>query len=133
MVRSMSDTTGAITYRHTGTDIVCTLGTGGAAARMDEWLNLRETSGLDVEEIDGGLRLWLEPGAASAAADVARRESQCCGFLDFRLVAEGGRLRLDVTSPAPEAGVVIRALVGGDPGQGRDLPGCCPSRGRRAC
>lgn len=130
----MSDTTAAITYRHTGSDVVCTLGIAGAAARMDEWLSLREMSGLEVEEIDGGLRLWLEPGSADAAADLARRESQCCGFLDFHLAADGARLRFDVTSPVPEAGAVIRALVvGGVEGQVRDLPGCCPSCGSPAC
>lgn len=125
----MSAITYPVTYRHTGTDVACTLGTGGAAARMGEWLSLRETSGLEVEEIDGGLRLWLEARAGCAAADLARRESQCCAFLDFHLAAEGGRLHLDVTSPVPEAGVVIRALVGDDAGRGRGRAACCRSCG----
>ena len=129
MVGCMSDVTATITYGHTTTDVACTLGGGGAAARMDEWRRLREASGLEVEDIAGGLRLWLEAGATSVAADLARRESECCGFLDFQLASKGGRLHLDVTSPVPEAGVVIRALVGDDAGLGRDRPGCCPTCG----
>ena len=129
----MSDTTATITYRHSTTDVACTLGAGGAATRMEEWRRLREASGLEVEEIAGGLRLWLKAGATSAAAALARRESRCCGFLDFQLASQGGRLHLDLTSPVPEAGVVIRALVGDDAGLGRDRPECCPTCGGAAC
>lgn len=116
MVGCMSEVTGTITYRHTGTEVACSLGAAGAATRVNEWRRLREVSGLGVEDIAGGLRLWLEAGASSAAADLARRESECCGFLDFRLASEGGRLHLDVTSPVPEAGAVIRALIGSEGG-----------------
>ena len=121
----MGDIAGTITYRHTSTDVACTLGIGGAATRMDEWRRLRDAAGLAVEDIPGGLRLWLDAGAGRLAADLARRESECCGFLDFHLASEGGRLRLDITSPVPEARSVICALVGDDRASGRGRPGCC--------
>ena len=124
----MSDIAATITYRHTSTDVACTLGIEGAATRIDEWRRLRDAAGLGVEDIPGGLRLWMEPGAGRPAADLARRESECCGFLDFQLASEGGRLRLDVTSPVPEARRVVRALVGDDRPSGRGRPGC-----REAC
>jgi len=124
MVRCMNDIPGTITYRHTSTDVVCTLGIGDGATRVDEWRRLRETAGLEVEDVAGGLRLWLDAGAGREAADLARRESECCLFLDFHLASDGGRLHLDVTSPLPEAGAVIRALIGGG-GPAHGLQGRC--------
>jgi hypothetical protein len=60
----------------------------------------------------GRARLWLRPDAAGVAGDFARREATCCGFLDLELVPHGDGLRVDVTSPAPEAAVVIARLSG---------------------
>lgn len=105
---------GRIALRHSRLDVACSLGAGEAGTRVDEWRRLHESAGLGVERIEGGVRLWLRPGAREAAADLARRESECCGFLDFYLVPEGGRDRLDITSTVPEAGPAIESLVGGE-------------------
>lgn len=116
----MTDTTnssnpsGRVTYRHRDVDVVCTLGADDVGTRTEEWRRLREHAGagVGVEKISGGVRLWLDSAAHDDVADLARRESECCGFLDFDLVPEGDRDRLDITSPVPEAISVIEALAG---------------------
>lgn len=102
----------SIRYDHRQLDVACELDGADAGRRAAEWRRLRETAGLGAAPIAGGARLWLRPDAAAVAGDLARREAACCGFLDLELVADGDRLRLDVTSPVPEAGVVIGWLLG---------------------
>ena len=109
-------------YRHRHLDVACELQAADAAAQAGEWRHLREEAGLGCDPIPGGVRLWLRPEARGVAADLARREAGCCGFLDFELTDEAGRLRVDITSPAPEAAAVIASLTGTDPGGD---PRCC--------
>ena len=99
-------------YRHRHLDVACELDAAEAGARATEWRRLRDEAGLGAEPIPGGARIWLRPEAWEAAADLARRETACCGFLDLDLTAEADRLRLDVTSLAPEAPAVIACLAG---------------------
>lgn len=99
-------------YDHRSLDVACELDTAGMETRGAEWHELRAAWAGRAEAIPGGTRLWLAAGAWDAADDLARREAACCGFLDFEVVADGGRVRLDITSPAPEARAVITVLAG---------------------
>lgn len=110
----MGDLATTESFRHRHLDIACSLGASDVVGRLDEWRRLCAQA-LGSEEIEGGRRLWLATAVRAAAADLARRESECCGFLDFDLVREGRRLRLDVTSPVPDANAVIDALIGSGP------------------
>lgn len=100
----------SVRHEHRHLDVVCQLGQAEAAARTTEWQTLREVV-LESKAIPGGIRLWLPVDALRVAQDLARREAECCGFLDIELVGEGERLRLDITSAAPDAAPVIAAIT----------------------
>ena len=110
-----------IRYEHRHLDVACELAAAELGTRAMEWRRLRKDAGLGSDPIPGGARLWLRPDAAAVAGDLVRREAACCGFLDLDLVADGDQLRLDITSPAPEAAAVIAGLCGVEPG----CPSCC--------
>jgi hypothetical protein len=59
------------------------------------------------------LRLDLRPGpqVAGRAAELAAAETGCCSFFTFIITVAAGRLVLDVTVPAPQAGL-LDALAG---------------------
>lgn len=102
----------AIHHRHRHLDVACELDGAGMKDRAEEWERLRSAYCLRAEPIPDGARLWLRREAAPVAEDLVRREADCCGFLDVGLTRHGRRLRLDLTSPAPEAGYVIAELAG---------------------
>ena len=108
--------------RHRHLDVTCELDQAEAGTRAAEWDRLRAEYGLRAEGIAGGARLWLDRQARSAAEDLVRRESACCGFLDLELTDDADLLRLDISSPAPEAARVIAYLAGLDSSCG---PACC--------
>jgi hypothetical protein len=64
------------------------------------------------------LRMDLAPSAeiAAQAASLAARETACCGFFTFTLVASAGTLLLDVSTPAGYVDVLdaltVRAAAG---------------------
>jgi hypothetical protein len=101
-------------YLHRNLDVACELDAAARGTRETEWRQLRESAGLGVEAIPGGARLWLADSAWDAAEELSRREAACCGFLDFDLAIEGDRVRLEVTSEAHQAQLVIAVLVGLD-------------------
>jgi hypothetical protein len=104
-----------VRYPHRSLDVACSLDAAAIGERGDEWRELRDAWLARAEAIPDGARLWLTAGAWEAAGDLARREADCCGFLDFEVAAEdgpGGRVRLDITSPVPEGRAVIAALTG---------------------
>lgn len=104
-----------IHHEHRHLDVACELQTAEEMqARAAAWQRLREEDGLGSDSLPGGARLWLRPTAWDAAANLAQREAACCGFLDFDLVIEDTRVRLDITSPVPEAQPVIACLAGVD-------------------
>ncbi|MGD0607269.1 MAG: hypothetical protein ABSA53_27265 [Streptosporangiaceae bacterium] len=102
----------SIKYEHRDLDVACTLGATQRDGRQAQWHLLREQSGLGTEPIPDGIRIWLRPQARALAESLARQEADCCGFLDLELASDGGRLRLDITSPAAEAAPVIAWLAG---------------------
>lgn len=102
----------ALRQRHRHLDVACELDGAGMKDRAAEWERLRADHCLRAEPIPGGARLWLRREAGPVAEDLARREADCCGFLDVDLTSHGRRLRLELTSPAQEAGPVIAHLAG---------------------
>jgi hypothetical protein len=54
------------------------------------------------------LRVVLDPTAATAAraADLMVRETACCSFFTFAVIATGGELALEVTVPAGQTAVL---------------------------
>jgi hypothetical protein len=99
-------------YEHQHVDVACNLDAAEMGTRAAEWRRLRESLGLGADPVPGGARLWLRPDAWETASDLARREADCCGFLDFDLVSDGDRIHLDIRSPAPEALGVVACLAG---------------------
>jgi hypothetical protein len=77
--------------------------------RVAEFDELFATSlrGLDRRE-PTGLRMHLDPTPEVAArtAGLVMRETGCCSFFTFTLVATGGELHLDITVPATQTGVL---------------------------
>jgi hypothetical protein len=100
-----------VRYRHRHLDVACELKKADLGARVEEWRSLGQRA-LGAESIPDGARLWLGADAWAAAKDLVRREAACCGFLDFELVDEGKRVRLDVTSQATGGASAVAALLG---------------------
>jgi len=101
-----------IKYEHRELDVACTLGPAQRDGRGAQWQFLRDHHGLGTEPIPDGIRIWLRPQARALAESLARQEADCCGFLDLELASDGGRLRLDITSPVAEAAPTIAWLAG---------------------
>jgi len=97
----------------------CTLPTVARPVRVAEFDRLFAADVRAVERTaDAGVRLVLapEPGAAARAAELAVRETRCCGFFTFTLTATDGRLALTVTAPESHRAVLDaladRAMAG---------------------
>src|SRR5579863_3433436 len=105
-----------IKHSHLSLDLACELSGAEVGERGNEWRSLRMNYGTGSDRIPGGARIWLDRAGEAIAADLARREAECCAFLDIELASEGDRLRLDITSPVNEAQPVIDALAGTGPG-----------------
>jgi hypothetical protein len=104
-----------IHYEHRHLEVACGLEAVEAGTRATEWRRLREEAGQGSDWIPGGARLWLQPESQAVAEDLAEREAICCGFLDIDLASDGDRLRLDLTSLAPDAAPVIACIAGLEP------------------
>jgi hypothetical protein len=89
----------------------CSLTPGQAADRAAELRALARRA-LESRELgDDGLRLVFraEPGTASAVRDLARRERECCPFLDLRVEEADGRVTLAIGA-APEDRAALDAF-----------------------
>ncbi|PSL53757.1 hypothetical protein B0I31_108204 [Saccharothrix carnea] len=78
----------------------CTLPTAERPLREAEFDELFGTSSAGVERPDPThLRIALDPTpeVAARAAALAVRETRCCSFFTFAVVASAGQVRLDVT------------------------------------
>jgi hypothetical protein len=81
----------------------CTLPTIERPVRVAEFDRLFRDAVRAVDRADPTrLSLELEPSAEMAAqtASLVARETECCSFFTFDLVATGGALRLEVSVPA---------------------------------
>lgn len=87
----------------------CTLPTVEQPLRLNEIDELFSTAVRSVDRVDPvRMRLGLEPDPAVAAktADLVVRESACCSFFTFALIATEGELALEVTVPPAYADVL---------------------------
>jgi hypothetical protein len=87
-------------YEHKHLNLICELDGTAAAFRAGEWADLKEQA-LEVEKIDGGVRVFLPAQSAGLARDLARREAQCCGFLDISVMTDDNKVRMDITCAVP--------------------------------
>lgn len=87
----------------------CTLPTAERPLRLAEFDELFATAVRAVDRVEGvRLRLDLaaEPGVAARVADLVVRETACCSFFTFSLVATGGGLELEVAVPPAHVDVL---------------------------
>jgi thioredoxin len=97
----------------------CTLPSADRPLRMAEFDDLFATAVRAVDRIDPTrlrLRLDPRPEVAARTADLAVRETDCCGFFTFTLTATDEQLALEVTVPNDRSavldGLVARATAG---------------------
>lgn len=87
----------------------CTLPTAEQPLRLAEFDALFGADVTDVQLITADTALLtLRPDApvAARAADLAMRETGCCSFFEFTLTATGGRLTLQIRTPATQIDVL---------------------------
>jgi hypothetical protein len=87
----------------------CALPTAEQPLRVAEFDELFAGSVREVtREGPTGVRLDLDPvpRVAARAADLMARETGCCSFFGFTLVADGGRLTLTITVSPGHTGVL---------------------------
>ena len=99
--------------------IVCTLGAGEMATRLDEWNALLADKqdllrGVTVRRgLDSGLRLEFGPNTdVTEIARLAAAEQGCCRFFDFALTIDDRGIAVDAHAPA-DAEPVLTALFRG--------------------
>jgi hypothetical protein len=87
-------------YEHKHLNLICELDGPAKHSQAGEWADVKEQA-LKVEKITGGVRVSLPPQSADLARDLARREAQCCGFLDISVVTDDNIVKIDITSAVP--------------------------------
>lgn len=88
----------------------CTLNSDEMRERLAEWRGLRDRA-TSIEALPGGARLSLDTGEpVGPIADLAARESECCGFYTFTLRIDGLVRQLDISAGAGGE-PAVRALV----------------------
>ncbi|WP_433272135.1 hypothetical protein ACQPZF_15515 [Actinosynnema sp. CS-041913] len=92
----------------------CTLPTAERPFREAEFAELLAAARGVERTGPTALRLTLEPVAdvAAKAADLVTRETACCSFFTFALVANGDGLRLEITVPEAHAEVLDGLAAG---------------------
>lgn len=92
----------------------CTLPTEERPLRVAEFDALFAEAVQNVRRVDAtSLSLDLQPQSvvAAQAADLVVRETGCCSFFTFSLVATGGSLRLEIKVPEQHADVLEALAV----------------------
>jgi hypothetical protein len=87
----------------------CTLPAAERPRRAAEFNRLFAGAVRGIERVGPTrLRLDLRPGpqVAGRAAELAAAETGCCSFFTFVITVAAGRLILDITVPAPHAGLL---------------------------
>lgn len=96
---------GTDTGQDTALAIACTLGAGDFKARVADIQALARRSLISSRREPLRLHLTYAPEALAEVEELAAREAECCGFLDFDLQHDGEAVRLTITAPigAPAA------------------------------
>jgi hypothetical protein len=87
----------------------CTLPTAEQPLRVAEFDELFATSLRRLDRTEATcLKMQLDPtpDVAARTADLGMRETGCCSFFTFTLVATGGELQLDITVPVTQTAVL---------------------------
>ncbi|WP_433331975.1 hypothetical protein [Spirillospora sp. CA-294931] len=87
----------------------CTLPTAERPLREAEFDALFARAVTEVRTVAPGkvaMRLRADPEVAGRAAELAARETECCSFFTFTLIATGGALTLEVAAADRHAEVV---------------------------
>ena len=90
--------------------VACSLDASAVPERAEEWTALLARA--TTRERDGDavtFRFPTSDGMASAIADLAQREVDCCAFFAFAIRIAGGEVTLEVRAPA-EAAPLLDAL-----------------------
>ena len=89
----------------------CSLSPGEAAGRAEEFRALARRSLSARERSDDEVRLRFrdEPGVGDVVEDLARRERECCPFLDLRVARSAGEVMLAIGA-APEDRAALDAF-----------------------
>jgi hypothetical protein len=90
-------------------NITCSLVGEEADAQCGGWRDLGPSLRRSAPT-EGGISLWFDGDVEAALRELAAKEKDCCSFLDLAVTAEGGDVRLDVTTELTEARPVIDAL-----------------------
>lgn len=72
--------------------------------RLTEYRRLFERSLLRRERRDGAVLFVLRANSAPQVADLARREAECCPFLEYRVEPLGDQVIWTVSDPVGRAG-----------------------------
>lgn len=86
-------------YEHKHLNLICELDGPAKTCRTGEWTDVKKQA-LGIERIPGGVRLFLPSRSADLARDLARREAECCGFLDISVIIDHNQVMMDITSAA---------------------------------
>jgi hypothetical protein len=83
----------------------CSLSPGELSQRGAEIRALADSALVDRERRDGVVALTFrgEPAVQAAVEDLARRERQCCPFLDIDVGDSGGRVTLTIAAEPEDA------------------------------
>jgi hypothetical protein len=99
----------------------CTLPSVEQPLRVAEFDELFGRAVRGVRRVEPGrIRLELEPTSevAARAADLVVRETGCCSFFTFALIATGGELHLEVSVPETQVAVLDALAARADAGAG---------------
>jgi hypothetical protein len=89
----------------------CSLTPGEMSERAGEFRALAARALVSRERRDDGIVLSFgrQPGVRETVEDLARRERECCPFLDFRVDERDGQVRLAIAA-APEDRAALDAF-----------------------
>lgn len=93
--------------------IVCTLNSDDKTARGTEWRQFLQSSVMEVIRTDAVARLRLVEGddVILSAANLARREKECCAFFEFRIDLSSDGVWLEIEAPV-DAAALLDDLIG---------------------
>lgn len=111
--------------------LICSLGAGEFRERLDWIAALNRTALLDAHRDGRRLILTYRADQADHIREMIRRESQCCGFLNFAVDEGREAITLTITAPA-SAPDILDAIF--DPFTGRaEQTGACGCASGSAC